>query len=319
MSTHLWQRPVVVLNVESGTIAGIGPGVVVSGLREVFGEEGVKAEIEAVRANEIPAALDRALSGPGDVVIVGGGDGTVASAATRLAGRGKPLGLLPLGTFNLAARDMGMPLEWMEAARELLDAPAAEMDLLDLAGELHFCVVVLGFYPALAMGREEYHGSWVVRSLKTLREIWRSVATFPPLHLTFEDENGGKRIRRSRMVVIANNDYEDLFGLLPRRRSLDGGFFTVYVSAHRTRWGIFRSFASWVRGRWKQDQEMDFFHARELEIAVRGQRQLPVMRDGEVSRLRLPLKLAIRPRAIAVLAPRQAEEERSAIADPAAK
>lgn len=312
MPTHPRKQPAIVLNIESGTIAGIGPDKVVEGLREVFAGEGITAEIDAVPGKEIPDALDRALKGAADFVIIGGGDGTVASAATRLAGQEKPLGILPLGTFNLAARDMGMPLDWKEAALALLDAPVGDMDLLDLDGDLYFCVVVLGFYPALAMGREQYHGSWIVKSWKTMIEIFQSVATFPPLHLTFEDENGEKLIRRSRMVVIANNDYEDLFGLIPRRSSLDGGFFTVYVSSHRTRWGIFRSFLSWVRGKWKQDREMDFFQAKELEIAVLGRRRLPVMRDGEISKLKLPLKLAIRPKAIRVLAPRLAEEPEAA-------
>ncbi len=312
MPSHPWNSPAIVLNRDSGTIAGIGPEKVVEGLKALFEKEGITPQIEAVSGPEILGALDRAINGPSDMIIIGGGDGTVASAATRLAGQSKPLGILPLGTFNLAARDMGMPLDWEAAALALLDAPVGEMDLLDLDGELYFCVLVLGFYPALAMGREEYHGSWIIKSLKSLREIFTFVASFPPLHLTFQDENGNKVQQRSRMVIIANNDYEDFFGLIPKRGTLDGGFLTVYVSSHKTRWGLFRSFFSWVRGKWKQDKEMHFFHAKELEIAVRRKRRLPVMRDGELSKLKLPLKVVLRPKAIRVLAPRLAEEAKKA-------
>lgn len=305
MIPHPWKHPVVVLNRQAGTIAGIGPEKLVEELREVFAGEGITdAEVEAVPGSQIEEALQRALDGPADVVIIGGGDGTVASAATLMAGKGKPLGVLPLGTFNLAARDIGMPLDWKEATLALIDAPAVDVDLLELGGRLYFCLIILGFYPALAMARPKYHGNWLVKSCKLGTEMLSSVAAFPPLHLTFVNELGFELHRRSRIVLIANNDYEELFGLIPRRKSLDAGYFTVYVSTHRTRLGLVRSFFTWVLGRWKQDREVSYFHAADLEISVHGQRRLPVMTDGEISKHRLPLRIILRPKTLRVLAPR---------------
>lgn len=305
MTPHPWKHPAVVLNRESGTIASIGPEKLVEELRELFTGQGINsAEIEAVPGSEIEKALQRALDGPADVVIMGGGDGTVASAATLMAGKGKPLGILPLGTFNLAARDLGMPLDWKDAAFALLDAPATDVDLLELGGQLYFCLVILGFYPALVLARPKYEGNWFVKSWKLGTEMLGSVAAFPPLHLTFVNEQGFEIHRRSRIVLIANNDYEELFGLFPRRKSLDAGYFSVYVSTHRTRWGLIRSFFAWLIGRWKQDREVSYFHATDLEISVHGRRRLPVMSDGEISKHRLPLRIILRPKALRVLAPR---------------
>ena len=73
-----------------------------------------------------------------DAVIVGGGDGTVAAAATIFAGQDKPLGILPLGTFNLAARDVGMPLDWQEAAKLLVTAPVRRNGFAGCGGKAVF-------------------------------------------------------------------------------------------------------------------------------------------------------------------------------------
>jgi len=240
-------------------------------------------------------------------VIIGGGDGTVASAATVFAGHDKPLGILPLGTFNLAARDVGMPLDWREAARALVTAPDGRMDLLDVAGNLYMCVVVLGFYPTLVMGRPEYHGHWIVKSARTLWDALRSAATIPPIHLCLQDGDQVQR-HRTRIALLANNDYEDIFGIIPRRRSLDAGYFTVYVSKHQTRLGLLRSLAAWVMGRWRQDHEISVMHATDLEIRVTRRRRIAVMMDGELQKLAVPFRVKLRPKALRVIAPRLAEE-----------
>ncbi|TDU66575.1 diacylglycerol kinase family enzyme [Prosthecobacter fusiformis] len=301
----------IILNRESGTLSTLGPDVVEEGLREIFVELGCEVEISQVTGKEVQAALEKARDGTADAVIVGGGDGTVATAATVFARHDKPLGILPLGTFNLAARDVGMPLDWKEAARALVTAPVGAMDLLDVAGRLFMCVVVLGFYPALVMGRPEYHGSWIVKSGRTLWDALSSAATYPPLNLNLHSDGQLQR-HRTRIALLANNDYEDIFGIIPRRRSLDAGYFTVYISKHQTRFGLVRSMVAWVLGRWKQDREIIAIQATDMEIDVRRSRRIPVMMDGEVEKLSVPFRVKLVPKALHVIAPRLAEETEAA-------
>jgi diacylglycerol kinase family enzyme len=302
------KRVVVILNRESGTMLALGPETARVTLSEVFARRQVQAEIRLLKGSEVQEALERARDGDSQAVVVGGGDGTVASAATVMAGSDKPLGVLPLGTFNLAARDLGMPLELGAAAEALITAPVAEADLLEVNGRMFFCVVVLGFYPALALGQEEYHGHWLVKTWRTGWEAMRLMATYPPLDMVLND--GQKEFScRTRFAALANNDYEDLMGLIPRRRSLDGGHLTVYVSRHKTRFGYFRSLLAWLMGRWKHDREMTVFHASQLKITVKKRRRLPVMCDGEIEKIITPFEVFLRPRALRVLAPRLAELE----------
>jgi diacylglycerol kinase family enzyme len=297
----------IILNRESGTLKTLGPEMVEQGLQDIFAALECRVEIHNVTGKEVQAALEAARDGDADAVIVGGGDGTVASAATTFAGHNKPLGILPLGTFNLAARDVGMNLDWQEAAKSLVTAPVGEMDLLDVAGKLYICMVVLGFYPALVMGQPEYHGSWIVKSVHTLWDALRSVATFPPLQLRLNDGDGVQS-HRTRIALLANNDYEDMFGIIPKRRSLDAGYFTVYISKHRTRFGLMKSFLAWVLGRWKEDREITMLRATELEIDVKRRHQIPVMMDGELEKIPVPFQVKIRPKALRIIAPRLLEE-----------
>jgi diacylglycerol kinase family enzyme len=298
---------VVVLNREAGTLVSLGPEQVEEGLHEIFTGMGCGVEILNVSGAKVEEALRKALRSNADAVIVGGGDGTVATAATMFAGQDKPIGILPLGTFNLAARDVGMSMDWQEAARELVSAPVAEVDLLDVAGKLHLCVVILGFYPALVMGKPEYHGNWMVKTIHTLSDTIRSVTTFPPLNLRL-NQNGSMASHRTRMALIANNDYEDMFGIIPTRSGLDAGYLTVYISKHRTRLGMARSVIAWLLGRWKQDREIISLRTTELEIDVKRKRRIPVMMDGEVKKIALPFKVILRPKALRVIAPRLARE-----------
>ncbi len=299
----------VVLNRDAGTLVDLGPELVEAGLREVFTGLGCGVEILNVAGEKVEETLRAALQGNADAVIVGGGDGTVATAATIFAGQEKPLGILPLGTFNLAARDVGMSMDWKEAAGQLATAQVVVADLLDVGGKFYFCVVVLGFYPALVMGQEEYHGNWLVKTFRTMMDAARSVMTFPPLNLHLS-QNGLTESHRTRMALIANNDYKDMFGIIPERSSLDAGYFTVYVSKHRTRLGMARSVLAWMFGRWKQDREIISLRATELKIDVKRQRRVAVMMDGEVDKMELPFKVVLRPKALRVISPRTGEEPR---------
>ncbi len=294
---------VVILNQESGTLRKLGPEQVEAGLRRTFEESGCVVEIRRVMGKEVEAALREARQSDADAVIVGGGDGTVAAAATIFAGQEKPLGILPLGTFNLAARDVGMPLDWQEAAKLLVTTPAGNMDLLEVEGKLYLCVVVLGFYPSLVLGQPEYHGSWIVKTLRTLLQALRSAATIPPLNLRLNDGES-LHLHRTRMAILANNDYEDLFGIIPKRRSLDAGYFTVYISKHSSQWGMLKSVLMWILGRWNEDREITVIRATELEIDVKRKRRIAVMMDGELEKLILPIRVKLRPKALRVIAPR---------------
>lgn len=311
------RRFAIVLNEQSGAVAKLGREAIAETLAGVLAEGGATAVFHWVDGDGLLPKLDELVAGYGkpsepsafDALIVGGGDGTVASVAGRLAGTGVPMAVLPLGTFNLAARDFGMPLDLAGAARALLTARVRKVDALEVQGRLSLCFTVLGFYPALKLARPEHHGWWIVRALWNVADAFRRAATFPALDLVFLHEGEATRAR-TRMVLITNNEYEDVFGLLPRRTGLDDGYFTAYVSRHRSRRGMLRSVLAWLMGRWTQDARLLKLSATEMEIDSPGHRRrtLPIVIDGEIARVTLPLKIKTLPRHLDILVPVQEPE-----------
>ena len=95
-------------------------------VREVFGRQGVDARVVAVKGKSLESAT-RSLRDEGfDVIVAGGGDGTVSTVAAELVGAEAALGIIPLGTLNHFAYDLGVPLD-LDSAVELTcsGAPSA--------------------------------------------------------------------------------------------------------------------------------------------------------------------------------------------------
>ena len=110
------RRAVVLANAGAGTRAfnRAYAADLKSRLGAAFVRAGVTAEIRLVDGRRLRKAASRALGaarrGDIDAVIAGGGDGSIRAVASVLAGTRVPLGIIPLGTFNHFAKDLGLPL-----------------------------------------------------------------------------------------------------------------------------------------------------------------------------------------------------------------
>lgn len=92
----------------------------------------------------LAAALDEALAGAPDLLVVGGGDGTLALAADKVAGTGVVLGVLPLGTANDAARTLGVPRDLAGAVDTLISGEVVDIDLGRADGRAFLNVASVG-------------------------------------------------------------------------------------------------------------------------------------------------------------------------------
>jgi diacylglycerol kinase family enzyme len=293
----------VLLNRRSGTLSDRWHPDLPAEIHGWFAAAGMPVEVEAVEPAQLQHRLARLARENWDKVIVGGGDGTVASAAQHLQHSNTALGILPFGTLNLAARDVGMPLDPQLAATALATAVPTLTDLLEVNGRPCLCVTILGFYPAMQMRRESYHGQrWWVKAIQTIVGTLRSFTKYPAVH--FEMRDGNRRWTVStRFAVFANNSYDDVLGILPRKTSLNQGFLTAYISAHHTRLGVARACLAYLFGRARNDPGLLAFQARDLIVTARRRKSLPIMIDGEILRENLPLVLHMRPEALRLLIP----------------
>ncbi|WP_208948185.1 diacylglycerol/lipid kinase family protein [Segnochrobactrum spirostomi] len=305
-------RLAVVLNVASGSLLG----------RESAAEE-VETALRALGHDyrmfldgPLMERMEQALAWRPDRLVVGGGDGSIAAAATaihgwRSHGEGPvpPLAILPLGTMNMVANDLKLPLELPAAVAVAAGGQEKAIDLGEVNGRLFLCNAVLGLPARVAQHRETRRGrlgflAWAGIARRTILSILREPALGVAIRLP-----AGWRRMRTRAVMVANNRYDDAVGRPFTRTSLDGGVLTLYIARGVGVWSLLHTAIDslvWglARAHWLETHEL-------RQVAITAHRAaVRMMVDGEVRLMKPPLRFRIRPRALTVIVP--AEETASA-------
>ncbi|HYH18816.1 MAG TPA: diacylglycerol kinase family protein [Azospirillum sp.] len=296
----------VVLNQSAGTLLGLPLDEAVQTIEAAFRRTGAEVEVHSARAEGCADAIRNAASSDAETVVVGGGDGTILSAVNAVMPTGKTLGVLPLGTMNLLARDLGTPLDLDAAVHAVAQGGVRPMDVAEVNGEVFLNASILGFYPRVVQEREEQrrrHGlrKWPAMALALVK----AVHDFPLLDVHLDIGDGPRRVR-TPVLAVSNNPYDEGWGPVVRRSVLDSGTLGIYVARHRSKWGLVRLLAGMALGTWQQDGELETLHATTLTVDSR-RRHLRVANDGEVRRLTPPLVYRIRPKALKMLYPRPPE------------
>jgi len=264
---------------------------------------GVLARVELVRDGQgIAAAVDRALAQRAGLVVAAGGDGTVSAVASRLVGTGTPLGVLPVGTLNHFAKDLGLPLD-LEAAIEVLGSGhAIAVDVGEVNGRTFINNSSIGLYPRIVLDRERQRrearrGKWTA----LLRACLHAALRYPVLEV--EVEVAGERLqRRSPFVFIGNNRYHVEGFDIGQRTSLRDGLLSLYLARDSGRFNLVRLAALALVGRLRQADDFEALDAAGFVITTRRKR-LHVALDGEVAVLEGPLRYRVRAAALQVLVP----------------
>lgn len=249
----------------------------------------------------------------GGVLVAAGGDGTLNCAAQAALQHGCPLGIIPQGTFNLFAREHGIPLDTGEAVQALLNGVREDVQVGMVNQRVFLANAAVGLYPKLLEDREtmkEQVGRrrpWVaiVAGLKTLFE-WRW-----QMRLDLEMDGRIRRIRTPSLFV-ANTQ------LQPRRLGFDealvsqvgGGRLVALVAHPLDAWAKLKLAGRAIVGRLGDAREVDCHALRSLDLGMRSVRKVKVATDGEVQWMQLPLRFAVSPRPLCCLLPRP--EDRAA-------
>jgi diacylglycerol kinase family enzyme len=103
--------------------------------------------VSLVSGEEIIQAARRALDAGASIVVAGGGDGTISTVASVVAGTNVALGVLPIGTLNHFAKDLHIPLNPAEAAQTVISGRTIPVDVGDLNGRTFINNASIGLYP----------------------------------------------------------------------------------------------------------------------------------------------------------------------------
>lgn len=285
-----------------GNDRGLDAGDVCRTVEVAFREAGHDITSRIVEPAQLETSLKQAVAAAPDGVIIAGGDGTVSAAARLLGGTAIALGIVPMGTFNLAARDLGVPLEIEEAARFLAQAKVMAVDVLDVAGHACLCTTILGFYPEFArtFERRDHGGHWWKKALKLVTSLPRIFREARPLRLTWKSE-GGEGGARTKFSAFVPGRYKATTGIVPVRTDFRSGTMTVYIGRQRHAGAAMRGMMDYIFGRQEENGELTIFKAARLELGAGRRRHAMVMVDGEILRLEFPLVLSVRPLHLNVL------------------
>jgi diacylglycerol kinase family enzyme len=290
------RRVRIFLNEDSGS-----GGVSASDLCTRFQQRGCACEVTPLTESLNWAAL-AAHDAAGVVWVAAGGDGTVSAVAKVCAGTERAMAVLPVGTLNHFARDLGLPLG-LEAAIEVVGhGPARCVDAAEANGVVFVNNSSLGMYPAMVLDRDRMRKSgankWWAMVKASARAFWR----FRCLEVEFEAD-GKMRRCRTALLFVGNNRYRKEGGQIGRRDRLDEGLLSVALIAGTTRWGMLKVLAAALLARAKDAGELEEFAVTSFKVKAHGRRRLRVAFDGEVKRMRGPLAYRALPGALRVIAP----------------
>ncbi len=277
----------------------------VAGLERNLAAAGLQARVQVVQqGSDIAPAVAAAVKQGADIVVAGGGDGTVSAVAAGLVDTGVALGVLPMGTLNHFAKDLGIPLEQEQAVAVLATGRQLEVDVGEVNGRIFINNSSLGLYPDIVRDREQRqrrlgHGKW--RAL--LAASITAARRYPVLTVQIEVD-GETLVRRTPFVFIGNNEYTMEGFEIGEREVLDRGLLSLYLTHRMGRFGLLHLALMALLRRLDQARDFDVLTAREFVVKT-GHRRLRVATDGEVTVMEPPLQYRLRPGSLRVIVPRE--------------
>lgn len=271
-------------------------------IQRIAAEQGWSARVVVCSGGEDLGALARQAQKTGGLVAAGGGDGTVSAVAAALVDSNVPLGVLPMGTLNHFAKDLGIPLNREGAVRTLFTGSQTRVDVGEVNGRVFLNNSSVGLYPRIVRerDREQQHGrsKWVAFAHATAHVLRRGVT----LHVGVEDDCGGARVLETPFLFVGNNPYE-ITGLeIGKRARLDCGTLWLCAAPYASRAKLLYLVIGALLGR---VSSTDLIRRDVTEVLIRTRRRrLHVATDGEVTLMQTPLHYRIRPGALRVVVPR---------------
>jgi YegS/Rv2252/BmrU family lipid kinase len=233
-----------------------------------------------------------------DLIILCGGDGTIASGALAVEECGLPLGIIPMGTANDLARTLGIPMDLTQAADVILAGNTRKIDLGTVNGYAFFNVASIGLSADLAQGLDPMLKKRFGRFGYALAAA-RVLLKARPFTATIREKGEVTRVKTFQ-IAVGNGRHYGGGNVVEASAEIDDGHLDLYSLEFANVWklaGLLRSFRSGTHGAWDEVRT-----ARGIEFDVETRKPMPVNTDGEIV-TSTPAKFLVHPGAITVLAP----------------
>lgn len=297
-----------IFNRDGGTFRTMDMDAFTDTAIKVFSEHGHVLEPRVVEGKDLIAELEKAANDPRcDVLLAGGGDGTISSAAEICFHTGKPLAVLPAGTMNLFARSLKLPMALDEALVALAAGEVRRVDIATANGKAFVHQYSVGIHTRLVRMREQMvYRSRIGKMVASVRAIVRAVRR-PPVFWAEIRTGRGLEQRKATGITISNNVLSE--GHIPYADDIDGGMLGVYILKPLPPLELAKLCFDVILGRWKASPQVSEKEVREVTLVFpRRKSSALALIDGELTDLSYRVELRIHPAALQVVAPIEQRE-----------
>ena len=291
------RRGILFLNPRAGTFSAGDE----SSLRTLAYENDLRV-VEIRPDIDVRVTVREALAAGLRTFVVAGGDGSVHHVAQALVNTEGVLGVVPVGSVNHLARDLGVPIDDWRAALEIaVRGEIRQIDVGRVNGRYFLNSVMVGLYTTVSDYRERFrsmHSRWRAY-IKALR---LALHHFPHANLVVELE-GRVETFRTQMFVVAVNSYDlSQSGIVSPKTTFNDGRLSIYSLSFMSRMQFVRAAAKYFRGKIGDVEGFRSIRTPSMRVDT-GKRRLRISVDGELVEMQTPLQIVAVPSSLLVRAP----------------
>lgn len=234
--------------------------------------------------------------------LVGGGDGSIRTAAEVLIDCEIPLAILPLGTFNFLARELNHPNDIDAVFAMIKNNKIKQIDLAEVNGHIFINHSWVGFYANILKLREKYKN--ILGTNRLLKTLFNAMNLFKPLpiyRLQVVDDNESTEFKTC-LIYIGNNDHQTNFLNFGDRKTLSSGLLSVNILNCKNRWDLFKCLGYVILNKFKDSKYLTQFNTSSV-IIDSDSKSINIVIDGELIKLDTPLRYIMHKKHLNVMIP----------------
>jgi len=293
-----------IFNRDGGTFRTLDMAAFTANATRIFEEAGQTLECRVVEGRELIGELERAARDPAsDVLMAGGGDGTISAAAACCFKHKMPLAVLPGGTMNLFARSLKVPLNLEQALKAMATGEVANVDIATANGRPFVQQYSVGMHSRLVRIREGLiYNSRIGKILASVRAATETLSRPLVFDAEIRTQNGIEN-RRATAISISNNLLGE--GHVPYAEQVDQGVLGVYVFQPMPPAELAKLAFALLVGSWKHHPLVSERQVEQVTLSFpRRKASAKAVIDGELIDLDKRVELKMHHGALQVIVPK---------------
>jgi diacylglycerol kinase family enzyme len=289
----------VIMNQHSGAD---DKAVLTTEIETAFAAHGWQVEFVLADRRDLRSRTQQTVAQAPGAIVVAGGDGTINTVASACVEAKRPLGLVPAGTFNYVARNLGVPTEVSEAVAVIVNGWVREVDIGEINGRIFLNNAGIGLYAQMLERREQDKRRFGRSRMIAFFSGMRCLLSLHPLYAVEVLADGQTARHQTTTLFFGCNalqlgDFNVTAAECLRHQKL-----AVLLLKLHSRWEASVAACAALLGRLDEAYTTEAFCASSIRVQT-GRRALKVAIDGEIVLLRSPLDVRLRPGALQVFAP----------------